>query len=134
MSSVISSLLTICSLLLVAPPDSQEYYNGTQQPGVWIQLDTLDLHLTGPCYDVAFYRNGIIFLKPGIETTFLTAMDHPDLNESHPLFSNKEFSSSPAAFSFNARYSGGYYSRPIWIEENLFEEKIFEMSIEGDHV
>ena len=134
MSSVISSLLTICSLLLVAPPDSQKYYYGSQQPGVWIHLDTLDLHLTGPCYDVAFYRNSIIFLKPGIETTFLTAMDHPDLNESHPLFSNKEFSCSPAAFSFNARYSGGYYSRPIWIEENLFEEKIFEMSIEGDHV
>jgi hypothetical protein len=134
MSSVISSLLTICSLLLVALPDSQKYYYGSQQPGVWIHLDTLDLHLTGPCYDVAFYRNSIIFLKPGIETTFLTAMDHPDLNESHPLFSNKEFSCSPAAFSFNARYSGGYYSRPIWIEENLFEEKIFEMSIEGDHV
>ena len=134
MSAVISSLLTICSLLLVSQPDPQEYHVGSQQPGTWIQLDTLDLHLMGPCYDVAFYRNGIIFLKPGKETTFLTAMDHPDLNESQPLFSNKEFSCSPAAFSFNAGYSRGYYSRPIWIEENLFEEKIFEMSIEGDNV
>jgi len=134
MSAVISSLLTICSLLLVAQPDSQEYSDGTQQPGAWIQLDTLDLQLTGPCYDVAFYQNNIIFLNPGTETTFLTEMDHPDLNESHPLFSNKEFSCSPAAFSFNASYNGGYYSRSIWIEENLFEEKIFEMSIEGDNV
>jgi len=134
MSVVISYLLTIWSLLLVAPSDSQEYIAGSQQPGSWIQLDTLGLHLTGPCYDVAFYQNSIIFLKPGMETTFLTTMDHPDLNESRPLFSNKEFSCSPAAFSFNARYSGGYYSRPIWIEEDLFEEKIFEMSIEGDNV
>jgi len=134
MSAVISSLLTICSLLLVSRPDSQENNAGYQQPDAWIRLDTLDLHLTGPCYDVAFYQDGIFFLKPGNETTFLTGMDHPDLNESQPLFSNKEFSNSPAAFSFNAQYTRGYYSRSIWIEENLFLEKIFEMSIEGENV
>ena len=27
-------------------------------------IDTLDLNLTGPCYDVGFYLDNIIFLKP----------------------------------------------------------------------
>jgi hypothetical protein len=134
MSVVASYLITIFLLLQVARPDLQHDKTVPQQPGDWIQIDTLDLHLTGPCFDVAFYQDDIIFQKPGEEANYLAAMDRPDPNDSRPLFTNKEFSCSPAAFSFTGDFSMGYYSKVIRKDENLYEEKIFEMSVKNDNV
>ncbi|MCD4709520.1 MAG: hypothetical protein K8R52_01630, partial [Bacteroidales bacterium] len=97
-------------------------------------FDTLDLNLTGPCYDVAFYQDGIIFLKPGEETTYLALLDRPDPEKSRPLFLNRQFSCSPAGFSFSGDHSRGYYTRKVKRDGKRNVEKIFEMFIENDTV
>lgn len=134
MSVVTSYLVAICSLFLAATPDSQWSETDSIQTGQWLLIDTLDLHLTGPCYDVAFYQNGIIFLKPGEETTYLALLERPDPENSRPLFVNKQFSGSPAGFSFHGDYSRGYYTRAVERDGKRKVEKIFEMSIENDTV
>ena len=134
MSVITSFLVAICSLLLTAYPRFQRSEPDIIQPGEWLLFDTLDLQLTGPCYDVAFYQDGIIFLKPGEETTYLIQIDQPDPVNSRPLFTNKEFSCSPAAFSFPGNYNRGYYSRKIVQDEKHYVEKIYEMSIDNGEV
>lgn len=134
MCLVTSYLVAICSLFLAATPDSHWSETDAIQPGDWLLFDTLELHLTGPCYDVAFYQDGIIFLKPGEETTYLALLDRPDPENSRPLFINKQFSCSPAGFSFPGDYSRGYYTRAVKRDEKRNVEKIFEMSIENDTV
>ena len=134
MSVITSYLIAICSLLISAYPKFQNSEPETIQPGEWLLFDTLDLQLTGPCYDVAFYQNGIIFLKPGEATTYLAQMDQPDPVNSRPLFTNKEFSCSPAAFSFPSNYNRGYYSNKIVRDEKQYVEKIYEMSIDNGEV
>ncbi len=90
MSLLTSYLVTICSFLFSAYPQVQSPKPETLQLGERLLFDTLDLQIKGPCFDVAFYQDGIIFLKPGEETTFLTEMDRPGLETSRPLFANKE--------------------------------------------
>jgi len=128
MNLLSSSLIAICSLLS-AYPQLQYSWPETFQAGEDLLFDTLDLRLSGPCYDVAFFQNEIIFLRPGEETTFLTEMNRPGLETSRPLFSNKEFSCSPAAFSFPENKSNGYYSKKIVLVDQPSVEKIYEMSI-----
>lgn len=134
MSVFTSYLLGICSLIFTGSSNPQESQSTLIQPGEWLVLDTLDLQLSGPVYDVAFYRDGIIFLKPGEGTTYLAPLNQPDVGSSRPLFANKEFSCSPAAFSFPEDQSVGYYSMRIVGEENHFVERIYEMSIGNGEV
>lgn len=134
MNLITSSLLALCSLLLGVNPGLQGPGADTSQSGEWLLFETLDLKQTGTCYDVAFYQDGIVFLKSGEETLYLAPIDSPDATFSQPLFTNEDFSCSPAALSFSGDYSRAYYTRPVMGDEQKYREKIFEMSIEDMHV
>jgi len=128
MNLLSSYLIAVCSLLS-GYPQMQSTRTESIQAGEVLLIDTLDLPLSGPCFDVAFYQNGIIFLHPREETTYLTEMKHPALASSRPLFTNKEFACSPAAFSFSSDISRGYYSKKIMLLDQPAVEKIYEMSV-----
>jgi len=133
MNLLSSSLIVICSLLS-AYPQLQYSGSGTFQAAEDLLIDTLDLRLSGPCYDVAFFQDGIIFLRPVDETIFLTEINRPGIETSRPLFTNKEFSCSPAAFSFPENKNRGYYSKKIVLVDQPSVEKIYEMSIDQGEV
>jgi hypothetical protein len=128
------SLLTVCSLLLGINPGLQSSGADALQSGEWLVFETLDLKQSGTCYDVAFYRDGIVFLKSGEETLHLAAINNPDPDFSQPLFSNEDFSCSPAALSFSDNYSRAYYTRPVLGDDQAYREQIFEMSIKENEV
>lgn len=134
MNLITSSLLALCSLFLGVNPGLHSSGADTSQPGELLLFETLDLKQTGTCYDVAFYQDGIIFLKSGEESLYLAPLDSPDATFSSPLFTNEEFSCSPAALSFSGDYSKAYYTRPVMGDEQVYREKIFEMSIEDKQV
>ncbi len=134
MNLLTSYLLAISSLFLGVDPGFHNPGMGVLQPGEWLLFETLDLKQTGTCYDVAFYRDGIVFLKSGEESLYFAAMDNPDPGLSRPLFTNEDFSCSPAALSFSGDYSKAYYTRPVLGNEQAYREQIFEMSIEGNEV
>jgi len=129
-----SSLLVISSLFLGVSTAKHSSGTDVVQPGELLQFETLDLQLTGTCYDVAFYRDDIIFMNSGEETIYLAPMDRPDPTFSTPLFPNQDISCSPAALSFSGDYSTGYFTRPVVVNEQEYMEKIFEMSIEDGQV
>ena len=134
MNLITSSLLVLCSLILGVNPDLDSSGADVSQPGEWLLFETLDLKQTGTCYDVAFYQDGIIFLKSGEEILYLAPLDSPDATFSSPLFTNEEFSCSPAALSFSGDYSKAYYTQPVMGNEQEYREKIFEMTIEDNLV
>jgi hypothetical protein len=134
MNLLTSYLLAVSSLFLGADPGIYQPGNDALQPGEWLLFETLDLQHTGPCYDVAFYQDDIIFLKSGEETLYLAPIVRPDPSYSQPLSTNRDISCSPAALSFSAGFTRGYYTRPVVGNEQKYMEKIFEMSIEDDKV
>jgi hypothetical protein len=134
MNVLTSSLLTVCSLLLGINPGVQSSGADVLQPGEWLLFETLDLKQSGTCYDVAFYRDGIVFLKSGEETLHLAGIDNPDPDFSQPLFNNEDFSCSPAALSFSDDYSRAYFTRPVLGDDQAYREQIFEMSIKDNEV
>ncbi len=134
MSVLTSYLIAIYSLFPSIAPDSDSSDSLVPQAGIWLHIDTLDLNLTGPCYDVSFYKDDIVFLKPGEAINCLTHKDQPDPLSARPLFANKQFSGSPASFSFRGDYKKGYYTRSLKKDEYGSVEKIFEMSIEDQKV
>ena len=134
MNLLISYLLAVSSLFLGLDPGFHNSGKIALQPGEWLLFETLDLQQTGTCYDVAFYQDAIVFLKSGEESLYLAAINNPDPDFSQPLFSNEDFSCSPAALSFSGDYSKGYYTQPIMGAEQAYMEQIFEMSIENDQV
>ncbi len=133
MNLLSSYLIAVCSLLSSYPQMQSTQAEPIQLSEVFL-IDTLDLQLSGPCFDVAFYQNGIIFLHPREETTYLTEINHPALAGSRPLFTNKEFACSPAAFSFSSDISKGYYSKKIMLLDQPVVEKIYEMSAANGEV
>jgi hypothetical protein len=134
MNVLSSYLLAFYVLFLGFDPVSQSPATELGQPVEWLLFETLDLQLRGPCYDVAFFQDDIIFLKSGQESLYLAPMLRPDPSFSRPLFSNRDLSCSPAALSFSSDYSKGYYTRPLLGSEQVYMEKIFEMSITEDRV
>jgi hypothetical protein len=104
------------------------------QPGEHLLIETLELQTSGLCYDVAFYRDGILYLKPGEEIVYLAPMDGSNPAQGRPLFTNKDISCSPAALSFSGDYSRGYFTMPVEGDNQQYMEKIFELSIDGDEV
>ena len=127
------NVLVFCSLLLSNGSFYQGARTGSAQPVEWFHIEALDLQLSSPCYDVAFFRDAILYLKPGVETIYQFPLDNPDPVESRPLFSSMDISCSPAALAFSVDYSSGYCTRPVMGHEQVYAEKIFEFSIEGDH-
>ena len=134
MNVLTSSLLTVCSLLLGINPGLQSSGADALQPGELLLFETLDLKQSGTCYDVAFYRDGIVFLKSGEGSLHLAATNNPDPDFSQPLFSNENFSCSPAALSFSGDYSKAYYTQPVPGDDQAYREQIFEISLEGNEV
>jgi len=134
MNLITSSLLALCSLFLGVNPGLHGSGADTSQPGELLLFETLDLKQTGTCYDVAFYQDGIIFLKSGEESLFLALLDSPDETFSRPLFTNEEFSCSPAALSFSGDHSRAYYTKPVQGDDQAYREQIFEMSIADSQV
>lgn len=134
MNAFTTYLLAVYSLFLGTDPGFQGTGTRAVQPGDWLLFESLDLQLTGPCYDVAFYQDEIIFLKSGEESLYLATMHRPDPNNSRPLFTNRDISSSPAAISFSDDFSKVYYTRPVVGNDQVYMEKIFEMSIEDMQV
>lgn len=132
MNLLTSSLLAVCLLVLNVNPDQHSSEADALQSGEWLLFETLDLKQSGTCFDVAFYKDGIIFLKSGEETLHLAPGDNPDPDFSQPLFTNENFSCSPAALSFSGDYSRAYSTQPVLGNEEIYMEKIFEMSI-GDN-
>lgn len=133
MNVVTLYLVAMCSQLPATMP-LQVTESDTSKTDQWLLFDTLDLNLNDPCYNVAFYQDGIVFFKSGEENVYLTPMDRPDPESSQPLFTNKEIPCPPAAFSFTADYSKGYYTHLVKSGEESFVEKIYEMSIHDDVV
>jgi len=134
MNVVTSYLVAVCSLLLGTNPDFHSSRTAAQQPGEQLLIEALDLELSGLCYDVAFYQDGILFLKPGEEIVYQSPLDSTDTAYDQALFNNKDISCSPAALSFSGDYSRGYYTRAVVGDEQQYMEKIFEMTIAGDEV
>ncbi len=134
MNVVTSYLIAVCSLLLSTNPDFHSSRNAALQPGEQLLIEALDLELSGLCYDVAFYQDGILYLKPGEEIVYLASSDRPETESSRPLFNNKDISCSPAALSFTGDYSRGYFTRAVVGDDQQYMEKIFEVIIAGDEV
>ena len=134
MNVVISYLFAVCSLFPGSYPFIQNSSTNALQPGEQLLIETLELELSGLCYDVAFYQDGILYLKPGEEIVYLAPLDQPAGENSRPLFSNKEIPCSPAALSFSGDYSRGYLSLAVEGSDQQYMEKIFEMTISGDEV
>ncbi len=132
MNVLTSSLLVVYSLFLGLNPTNQNSGADALQAGELLLFETLDLQQTGTCYDVAFYQDGIVFLKSGEESLYLAPLDRPDPTYSRPLFTNKDLSCSPAALEFSDDYSKAYYTQPVMGNEQAYMEQIFEMSIEDD--
>lgn len=131
MTVLTSYLLAISSFFLAMGPVQQSPGARELQPGEWLLFESLDLEQNGPCYDVAFYQEDILFLKPGEENLYRTPILRPDPANSQPLLVNRDISCSPAAISFTGNFSMGYYTRPVMGNEQVFMEKIFEMQIDG---
>jgi len=99
----------------------------------WLLTDTLDLPLSGPSYEVGFYKDEIIFLTPAFEDVGRVPMEDPILAHRQPLFDRASFPYSPASVSFDKDYTLCYATaqREVW--ENLKLDKIFPLSIDqGD--
>lgn len=134
MNWLTSYLLVISILVQGADPVPHEAGNSEPQVVEWLLFEPLNLGLTGPCYDVAFYQDNIIFLKPGEEALYMVPIIRPDLSFSSPLFSNRDISCSPAALSFTGDFSRVYYTRPVMGNEQTYQERIFELSVEDNSV
>jgi hypothetical protein len=127
-----SYVLVFCSLLLSNGAFNPGARTGMTQPMEWFRIEALDLQLSSPCYDVAFFRDAILYLKPGVETIYQFPLDNPDPVESRPLFANMDISCSPAAITFSDDYRSGYCTRPVMGHVQVYAEKIFEFSIEDN--
>jgi hypothetical protein len=134
MSVLTSYLIVIYSLFPLVAYDSYCCDALTSQTGERLLMDTLELNLAGPYYDVGFYHDNIIFIKAGEAINCLTPQDQPDPASARPVFTNKKFSTSPASFSFPGDYSKGYYTRSLEKDSYRRVEKIFEMLIEDEQV
>lgn len=134
MNVVTSYLVAVCSFFLGNHPLIQNSPPGAVQPGDQLRIETLELELSGLCYDVAFYQDGILYLKAGEERVYLAPLDNPGPGYSRPLFNNKDISCSPAALSFSGDYSRGYLTQAVEDDDQIYMEKIFEISIAGEEV
>jgi len=132
MNVLTSYLVAVCSIFLSTNPANHSSRTDASQPGELLLFDTIQLELSGLCYDVAFYQDGIIYQKPGEEIVYLAPLDSSDPASGRPLFSNTDISCSPAAISFSGDYSRGYYTRPVGGDDQPYMEKIFEIAIEDD--
>lgn len=131
MGAFTSYFLHFVSLIFLATPSPAQFRNDTLPYQEYIQTDTLDLRLSGPSYEVAFYRDGIIFLSTVHEGIGIVPMNHSVLSQRKSLFSNDNSAYSPAGMAFTSDYGICYLSRYAATSEEFMMEKIFEMSVDS---
>ena len=129
-----SYLVAVCPLLLGIYSCNRGPQTEPAQLGEWFRIEALDLQLSGPCYDVAFFQDAILYLKPGVETIYQLPLETPNPAESRPLFANRDISCSPAALTFSSDYQSGYCTRAVMGHEQQYSEQIFEFSLEEDRI
>lgn len=141
-------LLIIVSLLLSGHCHSMIPSMPPMQDSTRVQdllvIDTLELQISGPSNDVAFYMNGVVFLSNtkyhqkmipdhisfGVVKTYFVPLDYLSLESSRPLFPNDDFPYDPAGMSFTRDYKTVYFTKPVELAGRRTVEKIFEMSIQ----
>lgn len=100
----------------------------------WLRSDTLDLPLSGPSYEVGFFKDEIIFLTPAFEDVGRVPMDDPKLANRQPLLGRTAFPFSPASVSFDKDYTLCYATGQKEVWENFKLDKIFSLTIDqGDY-
>ena len=129
-----SYLVAVCPLLLGIYSCNRAPQTEPAQLGIWFRIEALDLQLAGPCYDVAFFQDAILYLKPGVETIYQLPLETPNPAESRPLFANRDISCSPAALTFSSDYQSGYCTSAVMGHEQQYSEQIFEFSLEEDRI
>ena len=134
MTVLTSYLFVLYSLLLFPDPGIPASGKHPVQPGEWLLFENLDLQLNGPSYDVAFYRDEILFIRADEERLYRVPMLRPDPSFSQVLFTNQDLSCSPAALSFLSDYIKGFCTRPVMGEEQVYLEKIFEFEMENHQI
>jgi len=134
MTVLTTYLLAFHALFLGADPGVLVSGDPGVQPGEWLLIENLQLQLNGPCYDVAFFQDDILFMKSGEEVLHRVPLSGSGPGNSQPLFLNRDISCSPAAISFSKDYSKAYCTRALMGRDQLYSEKIFELSIEGKQV
>lgn len=132
MNLLTTYLLAASYLFMGANTHSHMYEPNASQTSDWLLFETLDLPISGPYYDVSFYQDNIVFLKPGEETMSLAPMVRPDPAYSQAFFANADIRCSPAALSFTSDYNKGYYTQSVVDNEQVYREKIFELSIQEE--
>lgn len=132
MTALTSYLIAFLALFQAVDPGWQSSRKSSMQAGEWLLFEPLDLPLSGPYYDVAFYQDQILFMKSGEKTLYQAPLQSPDPVNAQALFVNLDISCSPAAMSFSSDYTKGYYTRPVHGgNEQVPVEEIFEFDIEG---
>jgi len=131
MGAFTSYFLHFASLFFMASPLPPPAQDDTLQYEVFLLTDTLDLRLAGPNYEVAFYKEGIIFLSTVHEGISMVPMDHAVLSERKSLFSNDNNAYSPAGLSFASNHHTCYSTRYVTSQEELRMEKIFGMTVDS---
>ena len=132
MGALTSYFLPLFSLFLVASPVPKGSVLDTTQNKDWLVIDTLDLRLAGPAYEVGFFREGIIFLTNVHEGLNIVPLDRPYLSNSSPLFSNDPYPYAPAGLSFSWDQQSCLVTRFVEAQEEFRMEKIFAMSLTND--
>lgn len=130
----VSYLVAVCPLLLGIYSCNRAPQTEAVQLGEWFRIEALDLQLSGPCYDAAFFQDAILYLKLGVEPIYQLPLETPNPANSMPLFDNGEISCSPAALTFSSDYQTGYCTRVVMGHEQQYSEKIFEFSLEDNRI
>lgn len=131
MGAFFSYFLHFVSLFFLAAPYPSQVQYDTLQNVDFLQIDTLDLRLSAPSYEVAFYMEGIIFLSTVHEGIGIVPMNQAILSERKPLFSNDNYAYAPAGIAFTSDYHICYSSRYVATQDEFRMEKIFEMSADS---
>lgn len=95
----------------------------------WLLTDTLDLPLSDPSYEVAFFKDHILFLTSAFKGMGKVPMEDPDLSRREPLPVLNSFPFYPSAISFTGNYERCYAtgSKKVW--DNFSLEKILDLSM-----
>jgi len=128
-----SYLLHFASLFFIASPMPPSADEDTLKHEAWLLTDTLDLHLTGPSYEVSFFMDGIIFLSTGQEGLGIVPLDQTILSRRRPLFSNDPKPYSPAGMAFTSDQGTCYSTGYLEIPGEFRTEKIFAMSVDSSN-
>ncbi len=129
-----SYFLHFASVIFMASVLSLSAQVDTSQQQMWLVLDTLDLHLADPSYEVSFFKDEIIFLSSSHQGVGRVPMDQAMISARQPLFNNDPFPYPPSGITFTRDHNACYASRYTNISGEFKLEKIYFMSIDQGNV